>query len=85
MTCAALETAWVLGELPEAESEQLEQHFFGCDACTRNVERMFSLVAQLAAALPPVLTLARREALVARHPALPAIDVEPGRRALLNL
>lgn len=87
MTCAALESiaAWVLGELPAAESEQFEEHFFGCDACASNARRMEQLVAQLSAALPPVLTPERRQALAARHPRMPAIDVEPGRRATIHL
>ena len=87
MTCAALETiaAWVQGELVEAESEAFEEHLFGCDACTGNTRRLQRLVEQLSIALPPVLTIARRQALAARHPGLPAVDVEPGQRHRLTL
>lgn len=87
MTCAALEliAAWVLGELPAAESEQLEEHFFACDVCTSNVRRVERLVAQLAVALPPVLTPERRQALSARHPQMPVIDVAPDQRATIRL
>jgi len=87
VTCAALETiaAWAQGELPTPESEAFEEHLFACEGCARNTHRMQRLVEQLSVALPPVLTLARRQALAARHPRLPAVDVEPGQRRRLRL
>jgi anti-sigma factor RsiW len=87
MTCAALESiaAWVQGELSEVDSDAFEEHFFGCDACTSNARRLLRLVGQLASALPPVLTPERRRALGARHPRLPAVDVEPGQRRQLRI
>ena len=86
MTCPALSVvaAWVLGELPGAEAERFEEHYFGCEGCFRRAAGMQRLVAQLRAALPPILTLARRRELTARQP-LPAVDVRPGERAKLRL
>jgi hypothetical protein len=87
MTCAALETvaAWVLRELAVADSEAFEEHLFACEACTGNARRMQHLIELLSASLPPVLTLARRQALGARHAPLPAVDVEPGQRRRLAI
>jgi len=85
--CVTLElvAAWVLGELPVAESEAFEEHFFGCDACASQARRVERLVMQLAAALPPVLTPERRQVLAAQNPRMPAIAVEPGQRATIRL
>ncbi len=87
MTCPALETiaAWVLGELPALAAEPFEEHLFGCVACTRNAERRERLVAQVAGALPYVLTPERRRGLALRHPRLVVVDVEPGQRGMLRL
>ena len=35
--------AWWLGELPQAEEAPLEEHLFGCAACTRRLEALAAL------------------------------------------
>lgn len=87
MSCPELESvaAWCLGELPEAAGEAFEEHFFGCEACLQQTDRMSRLLAQLGASLPPVLTPARREALEAARPGLQAVRVRAGERATLHM
>ena len=87
MSCAALDqvAAYCLGELPEAEGERLEAHYFECDTCFGWVQAMQRFLAQLAVAVPTVLTAERRRGLEARHPRLPAVGVLPGGRARIRL
>jgi anti-sigma factor RsiW len=86
-SCPNLETvaAWCLGELPEPAAEGFEEHYFACERCLEQAERMLRLVAQLRVSLPPVLTAERRRALEAARPALPAVRVQPGERAWLRM
>src|SRR5690349_15946149 len=86
MTCPSLETvaAWVLDELPTAESEQFEEHYFGCQACFQRAQAMQQLVSHLRTALPPVLTEARRQRLEAEAP-LPRVHVQPGETRQIRL
>lgn len=87
MSCFALETiaGWVLDELPEAEAEQLEMHYFGCAHCFEQAQQMRSLVRQLQTSLPPVLTRARFEALVAQSPQVPIVHVQRGGAGTIQL
>lgn len=87
MSCAELETiaAWCLGELPEADGERFEEHYFSCEHCTEQVARMFRLLEQLNASLPPVLTPERRRALEAAQPLLSAVRVPAGGRARMRM
>jgi anti-sigma factor RsiW len=87
MTCPHLETiaAYTLDELGEEEQVAFEEHYFGCDACLAQAERMQRLVAELQATLPAVLTRGRRERLEASHPRPAAVDVQPGETASIRL
>jgi hypothetical protein len=87
MTCPALETiaAWALGDLPALEEERLEEHLFACDACARRAQGLQRMIEQLRAALPPLLTVERRQQLSARHPDLPAVHVHAGEHAHIRL
>jgi len=86
VTCPTLETAaaWVLDELPTAEAEHFEEHYFGCDACFRRVVDIERAKQQLATSVPPLLTERRLEALTAER-RLETVHVEPGARALIEL
>lgn len=87
MSCPELErvAAWCLGELTEAEGQSFEEHYFSCDGCLEQAARMFGLLEQLRASLPPVLTAARRQALEAAQPRLQAVRVRAGERATLHM
>jgi hypothetical protein len=87
VTCPNLETiaAYTLDELGEEEQRVFEEHYFGCDACFAQAERMQRLVDDLQATLPAVLTSARRKRLEASHPRPKAVDVRPGETASIRL
>ncbi|HEX5098159.1 MAG TPA: hypothetical protein VFV94_01605 [Polyangiaceae bacterium] len=87
MTCPNLETiaAWTLDELEEEASTAFEEHYFGCDACALQVERMRRLVSELEATVPSVLTRARKERLEATQPRLTSVAVRPGETATIRL
>lgn len=87
MSCPELLSvaAWCLAELPEAASEGFEEHFFSCEVCAGRTARLFRLLEQLRASVPPVLTPARRRALEAALPALQAVRVRAGERATLRM
>ena len=43
MTCEEVErndtlAAYITGKLPEAERDQFEEHYFGCERCVQEVE-----------------------------------------------
>jgi hypothetical protein len=54
------------GELGPAESEPVEQHLFGCDSCASTSDRLGQLVAGLWQLIPPVISHAHRDRLLAR-------------------
>lgn len=87
MTCPNLETvaAWTLDELDEEASNAFEEHYFGCDACVEQAERMRRLVSELEATLPAVLTQARRKRLEATQPRPTSVAVRPGETATIRL
>lgn len=87
MSCASLETiaAWALGELPQAEAEAFEQHYFGCSVCFARAERLLALEESLRRALPPVLTAQRSRTLAAREAVLAQVHVRPGEKGLIEL
>ena len=86
MTCPSLDViaAFALDELDEPELARFEEHYFECDACLRRAERMHTLVAQLRAAPPPVLTAARRKQLEDAG-GVRISRVDPDQRAQLEL
>jgi len=87
VTCPDLETiaAYALDELGEEAQAAFEEHYFGCDTCLAQAERMQRLVQELEATLPSVLTTARRRRLETTLPRPRAVDVQPGGRATLRL
>lgn len=87
MSCASLETiaGWWLGDLTEAEQGSFEAHYFGCQRCFERAAWLQRVHEQLVNGLPPLLTAARRAALAAARPTLPAIHVEPGQEGVLQL
>jgi len=87
VTCPNLETiaAWTLDELDEEAARAFEEHYFGCDACTEQAERMQRLVAELEATLPAVLTPARRRRLEATQRRLTSVAVRPGETATIRI
>lgn len=86
MTCPNLETAaaWVLGELPEAEAERFEEHYFGCDSCFQRAMALEHARKQLATSLPPLLSVERHQALAAQRP-LEVVHVEAGATGVIKL
>jgi hypothetical protein len=87
VTCPSLDViaAFALDELAESELERFEHHYFECDVCLRRAERMHSLLAQLRAAPPPVLTAARRKQLEESAGGVRVVCVRPDERGLLEL
>jgi hypothetical protein len=87
VTCPNLETiaAYTLDELGEDELRAFEEHYFGCDACLAQAERMHRLVRELEATLPSVLTTARRKRIESVLPRPKSVDVQPGGRATIRL
>ena len=87
MSCPNLETiaAYTLDELGDDDLKAFEEHYFGCDECLAQAERMRRLVQDLEATLPSFLTTARRRRLEATLPRPRAVDVQPGGRATIHL
>ena len=87
MTCPNLETiaAWTLDELDEGASNAFEEHYFGCDTCVEQAERMRRLVSELEATVPAVLTQARKKRLEATQPRPMSVPVRPGETATIRL
>jgi anti-sigma factor RsiW len=87
VSCPHLETiaAYTLGELSPDEAERFEAHYFDCDACLAQAERMERLVAALGAALPPVVSPERRRALESAVPHVVTEHLQPGDAGMLRL
>jgi hypothetical protein len=87
MTCPTLETAaaWALDELAEPEGEAFEAHFFGCQRCFQQAQRMQQLLADFRSSLPPFLTVKRHKELEATRSSVPAVHVAPGEQATIRL
>lgn len=87
MSCPSLETvvAWALDELGRHDAERFEEHYFGCDRCFERAEHVHRLVAELDAALPPLLTPERRRGLEGKHAAIPSVRLEPGEKGRLRM
>jgi hypothetical protein len=67
-TPLAFETlvAYWAGDLPARESDELEEHLFSCDACTKASARVAAITEVVRALVPPVVTRATVDALRAR-------------------
>ena len=84
MSCASpipyeqLVALWA-GELADAEAEAVDAHLFACDECALASQRLGALVSGLREVLPPVISHAQRDRLIARGQRLRLTDVEAGR------
>ena len=58
--------ALLVGELDEADASACDEHIFGCDACAAAAERLASLTLALREVIPPVISRAYRERLIAK-------------------
>jgi hypothetical protein len=76
---------WDAGDWDEVAAERFEEHYFSCDLCLARVERLERLIDLVRASVPPILTVERRRELQALYPHMPAVDVQPGNRALIRL
>lgn len=72
------------GDLPAEDADAVEAHLFSCDSCSEACERLGQLVTGLRELIPPVISHAHRDRLVAagtriRHtPVQPGVDAEAG-------
>jgi hypothetical protein len=66
------------GDLPADEAEAAEAHLFSCDVCAQASDRLGRLVAGLREVLPPVISHARRDRLVAAGTRIRETPVEAG-------
>lgn len=69
------------GELDAAATDAVEEHLFGCAPCTTAAARVAAVTEALRAALPPVVTRARIEALRARGARIREKVFSPGQRS----
>jgi hypothetical protein len=83
VTCAApiafdtLVALWC-GELDPARADELDEHLFGCDDCARAAERLGELIGGLREVIPPVISHAHRDRLVAAGKRLLLTPVSAG-------
>jgi hypothetical protein len=66
-----------VGELAARDAGALEEHVFGCDACAASAERVANLAGALREVIPPVISHAHRDRLVARGARVRLTSVEP--------
>ncbi len=76
----ALETlvAWWTGELAGDEAARVEEHLFACDACAGASERFARLAAGLREHLPPIISPAQRDRLLAAGTRIRVTPVDVG-------
>jgi anti-sigma factor RsiW len=70
--------AWWTGELASDEAARVEEHLFACDACAGVSERFARLAAGVREHLPPIISSAQRDRLVARGTRLRVTAVDAG-------
>jgi anti-sigma factor RsiW len=70
--------AWWTGELASDEAAHFEEHLFACDACAGVSERFARLAAGVREHLPPVISPAQRDRLVARGTRIRVTPVDAG-------
>lgn len=66
------------GELADGEAARLEEHLFRCDECAASCDRLAKLVGALREFIPPVISHAYRDRLLAKGARIRATPVEPG-------
>lgn len=76
--------AYWLGDVPETEAAQLEEHVFACAACAQASARMAALPSALTAAFRGVVSTAEAEQLLARDPRARRVLLAPGGRAVVD-
>jgi len=79
-TPLAFETLVALwtGELDDLSAARAEEHLFACDPCAAASEHLAFLIDGLRGALPPVISHAHRDRLVAAGTRIVSTVVEPG-------
>jgi hypothetical protein len=75
----ALVDYWA-GDLDARTSEALEEHVFGCDACTADSARAVRIVQTFRASVPAIVSAEQLQALRARGLAVVENDFRPGER-----
>jgi hypothetical protein len=70
--------AWWTGELPSEEAARLEEHLFACDACSGLSERFARLAGGLREHLPPIISPAQRDRLLAAGTRMWVTPVDAG-------
>jgi anti-sigma factor RsiW len=70
--------AWWTGELASDEAARIEEHLFACDACAGVSERFAKLAGGLREHLPPVISPAQRDRLLARGTRIRVTPVDAG-------
>jgi len=71
-------TAYLLGELDDADQHDLEQHLLGCASCTSAAEGVQALTASLAALLPPVISAGDLQRLRGKGMRILETEIRPG-------
>lgn len=74
--------AYFAGDHPGEET--LEEHLFGCDACSREASRVAAITETLRAEIPPVLDASRLATLRARGLRVVENELRPGDRLTLE-
>jgi predicted anti-sigma-YlaC factor YlaD len=70
--------AWWTGELATDEAARVEEHLFACDACAGVSERFARLAAGVREHLPPIISPAQRDRLLARGTRIRVTPVDAG-------
>jgi hypothetical protein len=70
--------AWWTGELATDEAARVEEHLFACDACAGLSERFARLAAGVREHLPPIISPAQRDRLLARGTRIRITPVDAG-------
>ena len=70
--------AWWTGELAGDEAARVEEHLFACDTCAGVSERLAKLVAGLREHLPPIISSAQRDRLLAEGTRIRVTPVDAG-------
>jgi Putative zinc-finger len=71
------------GDLPDAEEAALEEHVFGCDACTKESARVAAITETFRAMIPPLLSpqvlseLRAKGTPIVENPMLPGEETSP--------
>lgn len=70
--------AYFAGELPADEERAVEDHYFGCAACSATVEDVQTLTGAVATVIPPAVTSERLAELARGVARFRTTDVAPG-------